>query len=112
LRRSRTEATAYAGILGSAVAVALVDASPAPWLALLGALLLASVPAGAAVMCRIDSGDGVAQAGLTLVISLAVFALASAAMIWVAWWHPRALLTLAGLSVISCTLRLARGAQR
>ncbi len=110
LSRSRTELTAYAGILASAAAVALLVASPTPWLALLGALQLAGVPAGAAVMCRIDSGDGVAQAGLTLVISLAAFALASAAMIWAAWWHPRALLALAGLSVVSCALRLARGA--
>ncbi len=112
LGRSRTELTAYAGVLASAAAVALVVASPMPWMTLLGALLLASVPAGAAVMCRIDSGDGVAQAGLTLVISLATFALASAAMIWTAWWHPRALLALAGLSVVSCTLGLVRGGRR
>ena len=70
MSRPRTELTAYAGISGSILAVALVLGAR-PWLALAGALLLACVPAGAAVMCWVDSGDAV-QAGLTLVLSLAV----------------------------------------
>lgn len=84
MTRSRTELTACAGIAASLLAVAFVLAAPWHWMALAGALVLACVPAGAAVMCWIDSGEGAAQAGLTLAVSLAVFALASAAMIWAA----------------------------
>ena len=77
------------------------------WPALLGALLAASVPVGAAVMCWLDSGDGFAQAGLTLVLSLASTAIFSAVLIWSAAWYPVALfavLLIAGTG--SCIARL------
>lgn len=112
MTRSRTGLTAYAGILGSLIAVSLLLAMPAPWLDVTGALMLACVPAGTAVMCWIDSGEGAAQAGLTLVLSLTVMAIASALMIWTATWHPRALLGLAGVSVVSCATRLWQGHSR
>ncbi len=108
MSRPRTELTAYAGLASSVLAVVLVLGAPTPWLALIGALLLACVPAGAAVMCWIDSGENAAQAGLTLALSLTVVAAASALMIWVAVWQPRALLALAGAAAISCALRLRR----
>ena len=95
MTRSRTEVTAYAGLSASVLAVALVLIAPTPWLGLIGALLLACVPAGAAVMCWIDSGEDAAQAGLTLAISLSVLAIVSAIMIWTSAWEPRALLVLA-----------------
>jgi hypothetical protein len=107
----RSELTAYAGLSSSILAVALVLGAPTPSLGLVGALLLACVPAGAAVMCWIDTGDNTAQAGLTVALSLAALALASAIMIWLAAWQPRALLGLAGAAVISCALRL-RAARR
>ncbi|MHB1570666.1 MAG: hypothetical protein ACYCXW_02430 [Solirubrobacteraceae bacterium] len=112
MTRSRTGLTAYAGILGSLIAVSLLLALPTLWLDLTGALVLACVPAGAAVMCWIDSGEDAAQAGLTLVLSLTVIAIASALMIWTASWHPRVLLVLAGVSVVSCATRLWRGHSR
>lgn len=106
---TRTSLTAWAGIAASVVAVvAVVLTAPGGWPALAGALLLACVPAGAAVMCWIDSGDDLAQAGLTLVLSLAVTAIASAVMIWLAAWHPRALLAFPAVSVLSCVMRLRR----
>ena len=107
---SRTMATAYSGILSSVLAAALLLAAPWPAGSLLGAVLLCCVPAGAAVMCWIDSGEAAAQAGLTLTISLAAVAIFSAIMIWAAAWEPRALLALAALSVGSCAYRLRRGA--
>jgi hypothetical protein len=110
--RSRTERTAYAGILCSVGAVVLLLIAPWHWLALAGALVLACVPAGAAVMCWIDSGEDAAQAGLTLVLSLTVIAIASALMIWTAAWHPSVLLVLAGASTVSCAARLRRRASR
>lgn len=112
MSRPRTELTAYAGLTSSILAVALVLGAPTPWLGLVGALLLACVPPGAAVMSWIDAGEAAAQAGLTLALSLTVLALASAIMIWLAAWQPHALLGLAGAAVISCALRLgvARGA--
>jgi hypothetical protein len=102
----RTELTAYAGVVGSVLAVALVLGAPWHWLVLAGALVLACGPAGAAVMCWVDSGDGVAQAGLTLAVSLAVVAIVSALMIWAHWWQPRALLALAGAGAVSCGARI------
>jgi len=108
MSRPRTELTAYVGVLASFIAVVLTLSAPWPGLALAGALTLACVPAGAAVMCWIDSGENVAQAALTLVLSLALFSLASAAMIWAAAWHPRALLVLAAASAVSCMARLAQ----
>ena len=112
MSRSRTEVTAYAGILGSVLSVALVLAAPWPWLALAGALLLACVPAGAAVMCWVDSGEDAAQAGLTLAVSLAVVAIGSALMIWTTSWHPRAWFALAFAGAASCALRLRRRVTR
>ncbi len=106
MTRTRTEVTAYAGIASSVLAAVLVLSAPTPWLGLIGALLLACVPAGAAVMCWIDTGENAAQAGLTLVLSLTVLALLSAIMIWLAAWQPQALLVLAGAALISCALRL------
>jgi hypothetical protein len=107
---ARTALTAWAGIIASVVAVPLVLAAPGHWPALAGALLLACVPTGAAVMCWVDSGDGFAQAGLALVLSLAVTAIAGSVMIWLAAWHPGVLLALAAVSVPSCAVRLGRGA--
>ncbi len=107
----RTGVTAWAGLVVSVVAAALVLAGPGHGPALAGALLLACVPAGTAVMCWVDSGDGVLQAGLTLVLSLAVTAIVSAAMIWLKAWHPDALLAVAAASVLSCAVRLGRVAR-
>ena len=106
MTRSRTELTAYAGILASVLSAALLLAAPLPAARLFGALMLACIPAGAAVMCWIDAGDNCAQAGLTLVVSLTALALLSATMIWVGAWHPRALLALAAAGAGSSTLRL------
>jgi hypothetical protein len=111
--RARTELTAWAGIAASVAAVVLLVV-PGPGTTLAGALLMACVPAGAAVMCWFDSGDGVMQAGLTLVLSLAATAITSAAMIWLAAWHPRALLAFPVACYLSCRVRLgdASGAVR
>jgi hypothetical protein len=57
-------------------------------------------------MCWVDSGDGPAQAALTLVLSLAVTAIVSAVMIWLSAWHPHVLLALAAASILSCVVRL------
>jgi hypothetical protein len=108
----RTELTAYVGIVASIVAVALVLGAPWPAMALAGSLLLALVPAGAAVMCWVDSGENAAQAGLVLVVSLAAFAIASAVMIWAHAWHPQALFALAAASTVSGAVRLKRGVHR
>ncbi len=104
----RAVLTAYTGILASVVGVALVLGMPGHWPALAGALLLACVPSGAAVMCWVDTGIGTVQAGLTLVLSLAVTAITSAAMIWLPAWHPKLLFVLAAVSSMSCAMRLSR----
>jgi hypothetical protein len=106
--RTRTGLTAWAGIAASVAAVALL-AVPGRAPNLAGAFLLASVPVGAAVMCWVDSGEGLVQAGLTLVLSLAATAIVTASMIWLTVWQPRALYAFAAVGVVSCAARLVRG---
>jgi len=106
--RSRTGLTAWAGIAASLAAVILL-AVPSRGPRLAGALLLASVPVGAAVMCWLDSGEAIVQAGLTLVLSLAATAIVSAVMIWLTAWQPTALFAFAVIGVVSCAARLVRG---
>jgi hypothetical protein len=103
-----TSVTAVTGISASIVAILLISAFPGHWPALVGALLIACVPPGAAVMCWVDSEYGVVQAGLTLTISLAVTAIVTSVMIWLSAWHPKVLFAVAVLSAASCALRLQR----
>ena len=105
---TRTGLTAWTGIAASVAAVALLLA-PGRGPELAGAFLLVCVPVGAAVMCWVDSGEGLVQAGLTLVLSLAVTAIVSACMIWLTAWQPRALFAFAAVGVVSCAARLVRG---
>jgi hypothetical protein len=109
VRRVQTAVTAVAGICASIVAILLIAAFPGHWPALAGALLIACVPPGAAVMCWVDSEYGVVQAGLTLTISLAVTAIVTVVMLWLTAWHPKALFAVTALSVLSCAIRLWRG---
>jgi hypothetical protein len=105
---TRTGLTAWAGIAVSVLAVILLVV-PGRDPRLAGAFLIAAVPAGAAVMCWVDSGEGLVQAGLTLVLSLAATAVVSAVMIWLTAWQPRALFAFAVIGVVSCAVRLVRG---
>jgi hypothetical protein len=106
--RTRTGLTAWAGIAASLAAVVLL-AVPGRGPRLAGAFLLACVPVGAAVMCWVDSGEGLVQAGLTLVLSLAVTAIVTAVMIWLTVWRPPGLYAFAVIGVASCAARLVRG---
>jgi hypothetical protein len=106
--RTRTGLTAWAGIAASVTAVVLL-AVPGRGPNLAGALLLTSVPAGAAVMSWADSGEALVQAGLTLVLSLALTAVVTAVMIWLTAWQPRALYAFAVIGVVSCAVRLVHG---
>jgi hypothetical protein len=106
--RTRTGLTAWAGLAASVAAVVLL-AAPGRGPRLAGAFLLACVPVGAAVMCWVDSGEALVQAGLTLVLSLAVTAVVTAVMIWLTVWEPPALFAFAVIGVASCAARLVRG---
>ena len=108
VRRVHAAVTAVAGICASIVAILLIGVFPGHWPALAGALLIACVPPGAAVMCWVDSDYGVVQAGLTLTISLAVTAIVTSVMLWLTAWHPKALFAITALSVLSCAIRLCR----
>lgn len=105
---SRTIATAWAGIIAS-IASATLLVIPAHWTHMVGTLLLIGFSAGASVTSWVDIGDGYAQAGLTLVLSLTITAIASALMIWSSAWHPDILAALAVVSLLSCVARLYRG---
>ncbi|MGH2850595.1 MAG: lipopolysaccharide biosynthesis protein [Solirubrobacteraceae bacterium] len=105
--RSRMIVTARIGLGVAVVAPLLIVAAPWNGLSLIAVLALAAAGFGPAVTCWIDTGDPVAQVALTVVISLAVFALTSALLIWAAWWHPVALLLLVLPTAASCVHRLA-----
>ena len=110
--RARTSLTAVAGIFVSAASSALVFLPSQHALNFTGALLLACVVPGSGLMCWWDSGDDAAQIGLTLTISLAVFALLATLMIWLGAWHPRLLPIVAALTAVSCIVRLWRERQQ
>ena len=105
---SRTKATAWAGLVASICSTVLLVV-PASWAHVTGALLLVGFSAGAAVTSWVDIGDGFAQAGLTMVSSLAITTIASAIMIWSSAWHPDTLAALAVVSLLSCVGRLYQG---
>ena len=105
--RSRMIVTAWIGLGVAVLAPLLIVAAPWNGLSLIAVLALAAAGFGPAVTCWIDTGDPVAQVALTVIISLAVFALTSALLIWAAWWHPAALLLLVLPTAASCVHRLA-----
>jgi hypothetical protein len=106
--RTRTGLTAWAGVGASLAAVVLL-AVPGRGPRLAGAFLLACVPVGAAVMCWVDSGEALVQAGLTLVLSLAVTSIVTAVMIWLTAWQPSVLYAFAVIGVASGVARLLCG---
>src|ERR1700734_2965420 len=107
---SRAVMTAYVGLAARVVAVPLVlimpIVTPGAWPALAGAFLLVCVSPGGPLMCWFDPGVGPLQAGRTLGASLTATAIASAAMIWVPFWHPKLLCAFALVSAVSCGIRL------
>jgi hypothetical protein len=105
--RGRMIVTAWIGLGVAVLAPLLIFAAPWNGVSLIAVLALAAAGFGPAVTCRIDTGDPVAQVALTVIISLAVFALASALLIWAAWWHPAALVLLVLPTAASCVHRLA-----
>jgi hypothetical protein len=104
--RRRLDAVAWAGICVAVLSPLLVLAVSNPHVRLIGILLFAGLGCGTGVMCRLDAGEGLAQWALTVVLSLAAYALAQTLMIWAHVWHANLVLLLALPSGISCALRL------
>jgi hypothetical protein len=102
----RTTATAWAGVLVGVLAPIVILLSVAPALGLAATLVFVLAGIGPGIMCWVDTGDSYAQAALTVALGMAAFALTAAGMIWLAAWHPTALLLLAVPSVLSCGYRL------
>jgi hypothetical protein len=105
-RRRRMRVTAWTGIVAAVLCPLLTLVGGPVALALTGALLAAAVGAGPGVLCWIDAGDGVAQAGLTLVTSLALFAITATVLLWLHAWQTPLLWVPVGLSAVSCAVRL------
>ena len=105
---ARTAMTARVGLLVGIVAPLVVLVSPWRTVSLVAMLVFAVAGLGPGITCWFDAGDPYAQAALTVTLSLAAFALAATILIWVAAWHPIALLLLAIPSVLSCLQRLTR----
>ena len=105
-RAQRPLLTAWLGLVVAVLAPLLVVAAPSPTIVLLAVIAFACAAGGSGVMCWIDAGDGVAQAGLVLVTSLAAFALAATALIWAHAWSPSLLWLLGAASATSCLARL------
>ena len=105
---ARTAMTARVGLLVGTLAPIVVLVSPWSTVGLVAMLLFALAGLGSGITCRFDAGDPYAQAALTVTLSLALFALAATILIWLAAWHPVALLLFAIPSVLSCLQRLTR----
>lgn len=105
---SRAVMTAVVGLalatLPPLAVLAFGDGTPA----LAAVLVFAFAGTGPGIACWVDAGDGIAQAGLIVVVSLTAFATASTAMIWAHVWTPSLLWILAGASLLSCLARLVR----
>jgi hypothetical protein len=102
----RLVATAWLGLGVAILAPLTVLAIPSEAAGLVAVLVFACAAAGSGVWCWIDAGDGAAQAGLVLVTSLAGFALASTALIWLGAWEPSLLWLLGAATAASCLTRL------
>ena len=99
-------ATATAGLVLAVVPVVTAIISGHGTAALVAVLVFAVAGSGSGLVCWVDSGDGIAQAGLVVVASLTAFAAASTALIWLEAWTPSLLAILAGASAVSCAVRL------
>ena len=102
----RTATIAVVGLAVAVVAPILILAAPGRGATLPAALAFAALGFGPAVTAWLDTGDAFAQLALTVVISLACYALAAAVLIWAHAWHPNLILLLAIPSVLSCLRRL------
>lgn len=80
--------TAWIGAVGCIVGILFLVIGYGKWPGLIGAVLAAGIPVGAAVMSWVDTGNGFIQAGLVLILSLTATAICSAIMIWSAAWDP------------------------
>ncbi len=105
---SRAVTTAALGVLLAVMPAltVLVVGSGTP--ALAAVLVFAIGGSGPGIVCWVDAGDGLAQAGLVVVISLTAFAGTATAMIWLDAWRPQLLWALAAASLLSCLARLVR----
>jgi hypothetical protein len=102
----RTLVTAWLGLSVAILAPLIVLAVPSETAALVAVLVFACAAAGSGVWCWIDAGDAAAQAGLVLVTSLAGFALAATALIWLHAWSPSLLWLVGAATAASCLTRL------
>jgi hypothetical protein len=109
-RLPRPLLTAWLGLSVAIAAPLVVLAVPSRAAGLVAVLVFACAAGGSGVMCWIDAGDGAAQAGLVLVTSLAAFALAATALIWLHAWSPSLLWLLGAASAASCLARLVSSA--
>jgi hypothetical protein len=105
---SRAVMTALVGVvlatLPPLVVLVFGDGTPA----LVAVLVFAVGGSGPGILCWVDAGDGIAQAGLIVAASLTAFAMASTALIWLHTWTPALLWILAAASLLSCLARLVR----
>jgi hypothetical protein len=101
---------ALVSLLSSAAAVlALVPAVP-PAVRAVAVLAFASLGPGSAIMAYPRRVDAPTAWALALVLSLTVFAGASAVQVWTAWWQPRpALVLLALASAAAAAVAFTRG---
>jgi hypothetical protein len=102
----RLRLTAWLGLGVAILAPVVVVAIPSQTAGLVAVIVFACAAAGCGVMCWIDAGDGAAQAGLIVVTSLAGFALASTALIWLHAWTPSLLWLVGAATAASCLSRL------
>jgi O-antigen/teichoic acid export membrane protein len=101
---TRQRATAAAGLVLAALPLVAI-LWPGTRGAALAVVAFAIAGSGSGLMCWVDTGDGLAQAALVVVVSLTAFAAAATALIWLDAWSPSLLWILACVSALSCAGR-------
>ncbi len=100
-------AAAWAGLFIAACAPLIVLLTTDHTSRFAAMILFVGLVPGSAVMCWLDIGDGLSQAAVAIVISIASYALATTVLIWASAWHPDVVLLLLGVpAALSCLGRL------
>jgi hypothetical protein len=88
-----------------AVQLAVGPLSIGPLATCLLLVAFASFGPGAALLCHVRLGSAIASWAMALVISLSIFGLSAAVLVWAHWWHPKWVLF--GLCLVSVASALS-----
>lgn len=111
--RDTARVMAWIGIAVSVFAMLSVDLSAPSGVRLVAVLAFCALGPGAAVICQVRIRDTLSAWALADVLSLALWAIATAMMAWLRMWSSQTLLNILGVaSVLACGVALIRLSRR